>query len=102
MAITELRIVITKSPQISIIFIQKLCIYKNLTNNSFPGRRCNNLTHVVRKHFRFLKSQLDKRFNNHMATMDKEFYVYKHFSIFTSETIIVNCLNANKVNIFEV
>ena len=33
-AITELRIVITKSPQVSIIFIHKLCIYKNLTNNS--------------------------------------------------------------------
>lgn len=32
--VTERRVVITESSQTSIIFIHRLCIYKNLTNNS--------------------------------------------------------------------
>lgn len=74
MAITELRIVITESPQISIIFVHKLYIYKNLTDNSIIQEdiAANNFTHVVRKHF---KSSNHKQVNNLMTTMNQEFYV---------------------------
>lgn len=73
-AITELTIVITDSPQISIIFVHKLYIYKNLTDNSIiqEGIAANNFTHVVRKHF---KSSNHKQVNNLMTTMNQEFYV---------------------------
>lgn len=70
MAITELRIVITESPQISIIFVHKLYIYKNLTDNSIIQEDIagNNFTHVVRKHF---KSSNHKQVNNLTTTMNQ-------------------------------
>lgn len=49
------------------IFIHTLYIYKNLTNNPIFSQEDNignNLTHIVRKHHKFIKSQRGKLNNS--------------------------------------